>query len=115
MFLIALISLSDVCTRPGDSISLSATNCNAGGIMSFVACALIFMPLSSLKSEISINDCSNEVSFKSAAVDNSFLKSMLPTVGWSVAHSSFPSPPTKDELKALFKTLDFKNYFKQVF
>ena len=58
----------------------------------------------SVNNEISINACSSEVSFKSEAVDNSFL--MLPPVdGCAVEHSSTPSPPVKDESNALFNTL----------
>ena len=105
MLRIALISLSDVPTLPGVSISLSATNCKAGGMINLLACALIFKFLSSLKSAISINACSSEVSLRSAETDSSFLNSTFATVGWSVAQSSFPSPPTNEELNALFNTL----------
>ena len=55
------------------------------------------MSRSSLKLAISINAASNEVSFKSASVLGSFLP--FRRNGWSVAQSSFPSPPVKLELK----------------
>ena len=50
---------------------------------------------------MSINDCSNEVSFKSAATVN-HLKSSC-KVGWSVAQSA-PSPPAKCMSNALLST-----------
>ena len=99
------MSLSEVPTRPGVSNSRSATNCKAGGIINFLACALTLRFLSSLKSAISISACSSDVSFKSAAVDSSFLRFTLATVGCAVEQSSTPSPPTNEELNALFSTL----------
>ena len=53
---------------------------------------------------MSINALSNDVSFKSAAADGSFENVPPPPRGWSVAQSSFPSPPVKLELNALFRT-----------
>ena len=44
------------------------------GMKHFVALAAIFKPLSSVRAAMSIIDCSNEVSFKSAAVANVLLK-----------------------------------------
>ena len=92
MFLIALISLSAVAGLRVDSKILSATNCSCGGIINFLPCNAIFKPRSSMKPEISIKAVSKEVSFKSADVANSFDKLPPPTVGWSVAQSSLPSP-----------------------
>ena len=58
---------------------------------------------SSVNAAMSINDCSKEVSLRSADVANSFEK-VPAIVGWSVAHSSLPSPPANEELNALFNT-----------
>ena len=61
----------------------------------FIPLAAILSPLSSVNAAISIKDCSNDVSFKSAEVANSFEK-VPAIVGWSVAQSSLPSPPAND-------------------
>ena len=75
MSLSAVPVLSSVCN------SLVATNISAGGIINFLGLAAINKPLSSLKAAILITASSNEVSFKSAAVDGLF--ELLPplTVG----------------------------------
>ena len=103
MFLTALMSLSEVPTLPGVPMSLSATNCRFVGTISFIPLRARIMSLSSLKLAISINEFSKEVSFKSAAVLNSLLNVPPLDRGWSVAQSSYPSPPVKLELKALFR------------
>ena len=104
MFRIAFTSLSELPGRRLEAISRSATNCKAGGIISFFPCKAIFKPRSSIKAAISMSDCSSDVSFKSAGVDNSFLRLPPPTVGWAVEHSSTPSPKvTEDALLHLRK------------
>ena len=89
MFLIALISLSEVPTLKLVSSNLSAVNCSSFGIINLVPCTAIFNPRSSMNAAMSINACSKEVSFKSAAVESSFLKLPPPIVGWSVAQSFY--------------------------
>ena len=59
------MSLSDVPTLPGLLISLSATNCKAGGIINFCPCKAIVKFLSSTNVEIEISESSKEVSFRS--------------------------------------------------
>ena len=46
MFLIELMSLSEVPTLPGVLINLSATNCNCGGMINFIPLRAIINPLS---------------------------------------------------------------------
>ncbi len=69
-------------------------NCSSEGIIIFTPLAAIFKPLSSVIAAISINDCSNEVSFKSAWVVKVFLK-VPATVGWAVLNKLTPSPESK--------------------
>jgi len=74
MFLIALMSLSAVPTLSAEFISLSAENCNCLGTINFIPLIAVLNPLSSRKAAMSISDCSNDVSFKSASVANLFCK-----------------------------------------
>ena len=63
----------------------------------FTAFAAIFKPLSSVSAAMSIIACSNEVSFKSAAVDNVLLK-VPAIVGCEVLKRVTPSPELKIQM-----------------
>jgi hypothetical protein len=86
-------------------------NCNSFGTINFLPWIAILNPLSSTNAAMSINDCSSDVSLRSAAVASSLLKVPPLARGWSVAISSFPSPPVKLELNALFNTAAAFNLF----
>ena len=74
MLLIALMSLSAVAGLIGDFMILSAVNCSSFGIIIFLPVEAIFKPLSSTNPAMSINDCSSEVSLRSAATVRTFEK-----------------------------------------
>jgi len=72
---------------------LSAVNCNSFGIIIFLPEAAIFRPLSSTNPAMSINDCSSEVSLRSAAVARTFEKVPPVANGCEALINDTPSPP----------------------
>ena len=97
--------MSEVPTLPGVFRSLSATNTNCGGTISFSGLTAIVRFLSSTKVEMSMMLSSKEVSFKSAIVLALFLAVPPPVKGCDVEIRGCPSPIAKLVSNALFNTL----------